>query len=95
MFAGFQGGDSEGHMEIIVKTDIHGLNIISGQQLAEIGVNIRDVILSGHTPGLSFIHIGHGDDFGALNLAVFIDMSLTDLAHANNAQTNFGIGGHC
>ena len=73
-----------------MQTDIHGLDVVPLQQLAEVAVDVRDAVQGRHPVGLGLGHIGHGHHFHVLHFAVIVQMALADLPHADDADAGFG-----
>ena len=70
ILAGLQCSDRHRRMEVVVQTDIDGLNVIALEQLTKIAVDIRDIILLCYPLRLSFIDIRHRHHFRISNLAI-------------------------
>ena len=76
-------------MEIVVQADINGVEVIALEQLAEVGVDMRNGEFLRGGLRTSFIDVRHGNEIHvAGHLAVLREMKLCDLPAADDADAN-------
>ena len=80
VFARFQRGHGDGHVEVVVQADVDRVDIVPFQQLAKIGVDMGDVVQVGYTPAFGLVQVGQRHQFGVGEFAVGLHVLLPDLA---------------
>jgi hypothetical protein len=73
---------------IIVEADVDGLNVVAREELAELGVDVGDLVLRGHPVQFRLVDVARGHDLGAGELGVGADVVLADLPDADDAETD-------
>ena len=91
MLARLEGCHNSGTVQVVVQADVHGLDVIPFEQLAEIGIHLGDAEALPHSLNLSGVHVGNGYHLGSGDLLVVIQVRFADLSDANDAQAHFSI----
>jgi hypothetical protein len=78
-------------VEVIVQAYVYRFNVIAGQQVSEVGVNIGDVEKLRDAVGFDFGDVGYGHHLCPANFLVVVQMAFADLAYPNNANTDFSV----
>jgi len=96
VFARAQGRLGCRAMEIVVQADIDRVDIIARQQLAQIGVNIRDVADARGRFRRGLIDVGNRHNLDLIrHLRVLRQMIARDLPATDDANTDFLFFQHC
>ena len=86
VLARLERGDGHGRVVVVVQADVDGVDVVAGEQVAEVGVDVGDGVQPGHAARLRLVDVGDGDDLDVGHLGVGLDVAFADLADADDAD---------
>ncbi len=88
ILARFKRRHADRHVVVVVHAHIHRLDVVAGQQLAEVGVDVGHAIEAAHPLSLRRVDIRNRHHFGVRNLFVIVEVVLADLPDADHADAH-------